>query len=785
MSRLSEIFSTVSVPGFPESLSPVARAHIEGMPNRPLPLPLASNNSWIDLNGTWKVKRWPFGIDEAAAVAGQDDSASWEGVTQPGKVLYQAPEDQPFKNPAWNRVTMAHLDENDGAILIREVRIPESWRDSRIIWHCDGVYPAGRFYVDGRRVGEHLSGLTAAQYDISELVRPGTMVLLAIRLLRRYHASHIDMPRHSLEFAGLTRNTALYALPQCHATEVFLPAKVDLSSGQGTVAGRVAVSNTGVRPLAVSLRCTLTALDGSGQIALWESPLVTVAPSQTTTVIPQLDAGTVRLWSDECPHLYKMVTELMSPDQASVRYEQRLAFRRLNIRGDRPFLNGNPVKFRGVNHVTFHPDHGMYTPLEWLRTNFALMKDANVNCIRTHYAAQPDVLDLADEMGFYLLQEIPIDWWGDYVDKPEYLHCILHRIEGVVIRDRHHPCLMGFCMGNENFPTSADSVKTFTQHYALYREYVHALAPDALVLVPPPGPANRLPGHFEPRFGDIADVHYKIESVKEYHRSGAVELYRCWGGPTDKFTREQLTAMGWSGVWFSSEYGLFNNLPDLLRAPYCSVIADKPEDWLSGKTTMQAWVERMEQDWDYMYDDPTCLGGAYFSWLAPSSGPHFGWSLLAEDADWGLVTSELLPKPSFWALRVLFSPVRFPRRLSVGAGDDSVSFTVFNHFTSIDLAECILRTQMGPTQRDLGIVREWRDIPVKCEPGKKCTITLPLWHEGARQSLREGRVSLIRCHLIKPDGFRVVTADILLVPATGATNSGSSEIAIGPDAVMG
>jgi hypothetical protein len=253
-------------------------------------------------------------------------------------------------------------------------------------------------------------------------------------------------------------------------------------------------------------------------------------------------------------------------------------------------------------------------------------------------------------------------------------------------------------------------------------------------------------------------------------------------------TRDGALKRGWSGCWFSSEYGIFNAMPDLLHHPHCSIISDVPEDPLCGKGSLQAFEERLRREWGFMRHEPSCLGGAYFPWLccgagSAEAGNPWGWVRWGEDADWGVVTADLLPKPFFWALRVLFSPVWFPQRLVWAPGETAVTFPVSNHYNAIDLKDCILRVQQNVAGRYGTIMRKFKDVPMACPPGKSADICIPL-NEDMVKALEAGKPALVRCTLLAPDGFRPVTAEIVVVPASLNLKNIDEMMTIGPDAVM-
>ena len=734
----------------------------------------------VSLAGTWRVKRWPFKASEGALARPACKDAAWEAVGQPGKVFYVDPERDPSTVPNWNRVTLAHIAPEDGALLRRPVVIPRAWRGKRIRLRFEAVYPAARFYCNGTLLGEHLSGLTPVEWDVTDLVQPGKPALVAARLLRRHKHVQLDMPRHAMEFAGLAQDACFFATEPCHVADFHLISSLNKACRDGAIAGTVRVANGGSVLRRGSLEVSV--YDAEGRRRARVTRRLAVAGGAATDVPVALKLPRVALWNDEYPNLYRVALVLKAAGQKPQEILYRTGFRRLDLSGGRPRLNGRPVKFRGVNHLTYHPEHGMYTPEPWLRENLALMKRANVNAIRTHFLGPAVLADLCDELGIYLLQELPIDWGTDYIHDPEWVGPALQRIEGGIRRDRHHPSVMVWSIGNENMPNKREVAQDGWNHLRIFHRFAKTLDPSRPTMFPPPGPANKIRAIFEVRVGDIADTHYCFELAKDMRDKGVVENPRSWEADMETSTRAEAMARGWSGVWFSSEYGITNLMPDLLNAPYASIIADRMEDPLSGKSTMQVFIDRLRYEWGLMRDDPSCLGGAYFPWIAPGSGRNpWGWVQWGEDADWGVMTAALLPKPFYWALRVLFSPVQFPERLVWKKGETELIFTVRNDYNAVDLSRCRLRTMMGGGPPYMGMMREWRDVALACPPGAETTVRIPLWNEGTRKTLDGGAPVVCRCILLDPTGFRPITADILVVPE--AITAARSPMPMGPDAV--
>ncbi len=741
----------------------------------------------VSLDGLWQVNRWPFAVAETEAAAPSVDDRAWESVAQPGKVFYADPDGERDTIPNWNRVTLAHIDPEDGAMMRKRIAVPAAWHGKRIILRFDSVYPAGRFYINGTLLGAHMSGLTPVEFDVTELVRPGSDAVVAVRLIRRHKFVQMDMVRHAMEFAGLAQSASLFAVGACHVADYHVISDLDLSRQTGSLAGTVTVANSGAHPAKGTLRVAVA--DARGASVATATCPVSAAGGTRCDLPLSLEVKQPALWNDEFPTLYGVTIELALNGQPTQTIRYRTGFRRFELSPKGATLNGHPVKFRGVNHLTIHPEFGMHTPREWLVRNLTLMKRANVNTIRTHFLGPRCLADVCDELGIYLMQELPIDWGTDYIHDPEWVEPALLRLEGGVRRDRHHVSVMVWSVGNENMPKTAAVAEAGWAHLHQYEALVKALDPSRPTMFPPPGPANAIEGILELRVGDIADTHYSFNHIKRFLRDGAVNNPNSWAADMIRTTRAEALARGWSGVWFSSEYGIFNTIPDLLHSAYGSIIDDVPEDPMSDKSTLQAFEERLEREWGLMRSEPTCLGGAYFPWLCAGAGSAkggnpWGWVRWGEDADWGVITADLMPKPFFWAMRVLFSPVWFPKSVVWHPGETEICFTVENQYNAIDLNACTLRTQQNAGGKWMGMARQFRDVPMSCPPGESREIRIPIWNAGMLSALEKGSFGLCRCSLMAPDGFRPITADIRVIPATDEMRAATASMPIGPDAVL-
>lgn len=480
--------------------------------------------SRLSLDGEWLVKYYPF---KDKAVTGS--TANWQSVRQPGKVFYADPEaeKQPIEN--WNRVSLSHIDDNEGAILRRTVQIPKNWRGKRVFLRFDSVYPAGIFYLNGQKLGAHYSGLTPLEFEVTGQVEAGKDAEVAVRLLRKHKFVKMDMPRHALEFAGLAQSAYFFAVEKTCIKEYHLITALDKSFKHGTVSGKITLDNPTAGALLVELS------RGGASVATFSAD--TASTQDCYNIV--MEVQNPDLWNDEYPNLYEVKIVLAAARQQPQLYRYSTGFRRLDLSPKGPKLNGSFIKFRGVNHLTFHPEHGMFTPKDWLRKCLDLMKKANVNAIRTHFLSPPALAELCDEMGFYLLQELPIDWGTNYIHDPEWVGPALMRIEGGIRRDRHHPSIMVWSVGNENMPESQAVAADGWNHLRIYDQFCHLLDPSRPTMFPPPGPANKIRGIFELRVGEIADIHYSFVLQKQFRDEGRIVNPNSWEGDMVEITREE------------------------------------------------------------------------------------------------------------------------------------------------------------------------------------------------------------------------------------------------------
>jgi hypothetical protein len=153
-----------------------------------------------------------------------------------------------------------------------------------------------------------------------------------------------------------------------------------------------------------------------------------------------------------------------------------------------------------------------------------------------------------------------------------------------------------------------------------------------------------------------------------------------------------------------------------------------------------------------------------------------------ESADWGVVTADLMPKPFFWGMRVVFSPVCFRQsRVVWKPGMKHIQVDVTNGYNSIDLSECTLRVMMAGGGRWMSLMSGYQDVPMRAKPGQTKRIRIPIWNAGSLSSLQGGSPICCRCIVLDPKGFRPIMHDILVMPES--LGEDRAAMPMGPDAV--
>ena len=409
--------------------------HFPARDARPARAWLHSDAPALDLNGAWRFRyaeRADLPVDFADPAC--DDSA-WATIPVPSHWQLHG-----YGAPAYTNVQYAfpvdppHVpDENPTGEYRRTFALPMGFLagGARAVLRFEGVDSAFRAWVNGMEVGRSVGSRLPAEFDVTEALRSDADNVLAVRVHQWSSASYLE-DQDMWWLSGIFREVRLLARPAGGLDDVFVHAAYDATTGAG------------------SLRVDTSA---PARILVPELGL-DVATGTDVTV-----AG-VEPWSAEVPRLYDAQVVASAPDGTPVEtVHVRIGFRTVAIVDGVFTVNGRPVKLRGVNRHEFSPDRGRAVTHEEMLADVLLMKRHNVNAVRTsHYPPHPAFLDLCDEHGLWVIDECDLethgfwllDWRRNPSDDPAWQEAIVDRMRRTVERDKNHPSIVLWSLGNES-----------------------------------------------------------------------------------------------------------------------------------------------------------------------------------------------------------------------------------------------------------------------------------------------------------------------------------------------
>ena len=403
---------------------------------------LHSDTPELNLDGDWRFRLLPShrGLDDAVADPDLYD-ADWDRITVPSHWVLTG--DGAYGKPIYTNVIYPfpvdppHIpDENPTGEYRRRFDRPD-WAGSgeagpRVLLRFDGVESVYRVWLNGTEVGVGKGSRLVQEFDVTELLVDGENVLV-VRVHQWSSMSYIE-DQDQWWLPGIFRSVTLLSRPVGSLDDVWV--QTGYADGTGTIrlSGRAADA---AFPLLVRIP----------ELSVEQSFDSVAALGEVITV------GAVEPWSAETPRLYDV--EIVATGET---IRLRTGFRTVEIRGDRFLVNGRQVMFRGMNRHETHPVRGRVFDAEHARADMILMKQHNVNAIRTsHYPPHPEVLTLADELGFWVIDECDLETHGfvfsGWVDNPSddiaWRDAYLDRIERTVERDKNHPSIVIWSLGNE------------------------------------------------------------------------------------------------------------------------------------------------------------------------------------------------------------------------------------------------------------------------------------------------------------------------------------------------
>jgi len=455
------------------------------------------------LNGDWKF-HWVKTPEERPVDFYQPDfgvsdwptipvPSNWElqgyGTPIYSNVTYPHPRNPPFIMTAVPEEYTAYTERNPVGSYRTEFTVPEDWAGREVFIHFDGVASAFYLWVNGQQVGYSQDSRTPAEFRITKYLKPGANVL-AVEVYRWCDGSYLE-DQDFWRLSGIFRDVSLFSTPPVQLRDFFVRCELEDPTGDANLIVTVKVRNLSAAEAARQVAVTL--LDADGQV-VGSGPLreLFVSPIPAGEEVVFTGAAKVanpRKWSAEDPYLYRVILE--QKDETGQVTEVKacwFGFRQIELKDRQFYLNGVPILLKGVNRHEHDPDRGYAIPLASMVRDVELMKQHNLNTVRTsHYPNHPLWYDLCDLYGLYVIDEANVESHGMGYGEESLGHqaswekAHVDRTVRMVERDKNHPSVVIWSLGNEagpgrNFVATSHAVRALDVTRPIHYERLNEVA---------------------------------------------------------------------------------------------------------------------------------------------------------------------------------------------------------------------------------------------------------------------------------------------------------------------
>ena len=451
----------------------------------------------LSLNGDWKFH---YTADRSKGRPGKDDFyadnadvSGWDNIRVPlnwEMAGYDVPVynnvGYPFhNNPPFIKAFDDNFDKNPVGSYRRNFTLPENWKDGRRVFiHFDGACSAIVVWVNGQYAGYSQGANTDAEFDVTNYVRKGENNV-SVRVYRWSDGSYLE-GQDMWHLAGIHRDVYLVSTPRTFVFDHYITSSLDAASKytEGSLDVALTVNNALCDKVTKNLEVEL--LDANNKLVASQNvqAVMTAKDSHKTFNVKMEGLKGLTPWSSENPYLYTVVVRQKQGDKEEMVFSTKYGFRSVEQRGNLIYVNGERVFFKGVNTQDIHPLLGHAIDTETMLKDVMLMKQANVNTVRTsHYPRQPRMYAMFDYYGLYCMNEADVECHNNQSlsDTPSWENAYVDRTERMVLRDRNHPSVVFWSLGNEsgggqNFQATYDCVKRLLpgrDNFVHYEGYNH------------------------------------------------------------------------------------------------------------------------------------------------------------------------------------------------------------------------------------------------------------------------------------------------------------------------
>ncbi|HUL80033.1 MAG TPA: glycoside hydrolase family 2 TIM barrel-domain containing protein [Vicinamibacteria bacterium] len=334
--------------------------------------------------------------------------------------------------------------------------LPPSWQGRRVRITFQGVSAGFYLWLNGKKIGYSEDSRGPAEFDLTDVVRPGEN-LLAVEVYRFTDGAYLEC-QDFWRMSGIFRDVVLWSTSPIRIDDFRVTTDLDAQYRDATLRVDVTVGQADLRRQAFSLEAALLDAAGRPAIGALARAVTRAAPGETPTVSLEAQVPNPLKWSDEKPNLYTLLLTLRGAGGTSLGVVPwRVGFRKVETRGGRILVNGQPILIRGVNRHEWDPDTAQYVRTDAMVRDIEILKQHNFNLVRTsHYPNAPEWYELADRYGLYLIAESNIESHGMGYDpdqtlgnRPEWEKAHLDRTRRNVETFKNHASVIIWSLGNE------------------------------------------------------------------------------------------------------------------------------------------------------------------------------------------------------------------------------------------------------------------------------------------------------------------------------------------------
>lgn len=418
------------------------------------------------LNGDWKFY-YCSNPNKAPKNFHKTDfcDGNWDSIQVPGHLELQG-----YGKPHYTDLTYPFPinppyvpSDNPTGCYRKTFYIEESWINKQAILRFEGVDSAFHVWINGKEVGFSKGSRMPSEFDITPHIHEGEN-LLAVKVYKWSDGSYLE-DQDMWWLSGIFRDVSIFARDKGHIKDFFITTELDKDYIDAEVKVSLKLENLHSEIKKYKVEYKILSASKTELLASKSNDNLVLESSKDFETEIKLKLVKPKLWTAEDPNLYHLLITLYESTNTDDEYQkveviaQKIGIRQIEIKEGKIHINGKPIMIKGVNRHDHHPELGRVPSLKHMIQDIKLMKQHNINAVRTsHYPNDPRFYDLCDEYGLYVMDEADLECHGfeeignlDMIsDDPSWEKAYVDRIERMVHRDKNHPSIIFWSLGNES-----------------------------------------------------------------------------------------------------------------------------------------------------------------------------------------------------------------------------------------------------------------------------------------------------------------------------------------------